>query len=286
MLSRPRSNSDTRRIVLLIVLALILTIWQHRARSHSTGAGSVASAPERLVSAVAWPVQRLTAGLGATAYSVGSGMGQYRRLAEENRRLRAEKEELAAQKLRLIGAHAENRKLRKLLGLSEQLPGKTFAARVIGRSYGLSQKRLTILAEGGQVLEEGNIVRTEAGLVGRVTEPHGNRGYVFPLIDAGHAVAAVIQRPPRDQGMVRVAAQPEYMPDLLVMDKLMGRADLREGDEVLTSGMGEVYPPGIPIGTIIRLRRSPAGSMGITALIRPKVDFDHLEYVLVQRHGG
>ena len=85
--------------------------------------------------------------------------------------------------------------------------------------------------------------------------------------------------------MVRVSAQPEYLPDMLVMDKLLGRANIREGDEVLTSGMGEVYPAGIPIGTVVATRRSSAGSMDLTAIIRPKVDFDHLSYVLVERNG-
>ncbi|MCE5240523.1 rod shape-determining protein MreC [bacterium] len=285
MLRRPRSAPATRQLILFIALALVLTVWQHRARSHA-GGGSSASAPERLVVALSWPLQRGLAFLGARLQSFGSGLGQYRRLAEENRRLRAENEELAAQKLRLVDADIENRHLRKLLGLAEQSTPSPFVARVVTVNYGLSRKRLTIRSEDRRPIEVGNIVRTELGLVGRVTEVEGDRAYVFPLIDAEHAVAAVIQRPPRDQGMVHVAARPEYVPDLLVMDKLMGRANLREGDVVLTSGMGEVYPPGIPIGTIVRLRRSSAGSMDVTAIIRPFVDFDHLSYVLVERHGG
>ena len=42
----------------------------------------------------------------------------------------------------------------------------------------------------------------------------------------------------------------------------------------------------IPIGTIVRVRRASAGSMDVSAVIRPFVDFDHLSYVLVERHGG
>ncbi|MBU0609417.1 MAG: rod shape-determining protein MreC [Armatimonadetes bacterium] len=272
-------------MALLIGLALLLTAWQHRA-DRRPGEGGKASPPERLAVALSWPLQRAFAAVGSGLQSFGSGLGQYRRLAEENRRLRAEKDELAAQKLRLVDADIENRHLRKLLGLALRTTPRPVIARVVAVNYGLSRKRLTIRAEDRRTLEVGNIVRAELGLVGRVSEVNGDRAYVFPLIDAEHAVAAVVQRPPRDQGMVHVAARPEYLPDMLVMDKLLGRADLREGDIVLTSGMGEVYPPGIPIGTIVRVRHSSVGSTDVTATIRPFVDFDHLSYVLVERHGG
>lgn len=284
MLRRPRSGFDTRPIVALVVLALVLTIWQHRARGSTTAGSSNMSAPERLAAAVVWPVQNLFASGSRLLEGVGTGLGQYRRLAEENKRLRAEKEELTAQKLRLTEAYFENQHLRKLLGYTERTSGNPIVAEVVSINYGLNRKRLTIKAPPGRKLEVGNIVRTEAGLVGRISDTPPKRGYVFPLIDAEHAVAGVVQRS-RDQGMVRVAAQPEYLPDMLVMDKLMGRADIRVGDVILTSGMGEVYPAGIPIGTVVGTRRSSSGSMDLTAIIRPFVDFDHLSYVLVERHG-
>jgi rod shape-determining protein MreC len=274
-----------------VALALVLTIWQHRAQSRQGDETnrSRASAPERLAMALSWPLQTVFAALGNGLHEMGSGFGQYRRLSAENRRLRAEKEELAAQKLRLTEALIEYQELRQLRLLARSA-GEPLLARVVAMNYGLSRKRLTILAPPGRTLEVGNIVlasspwRTEGALVGRITEVFGNRAYVFPLIDGEHAVAGVVQRK-RDQGMVHAAAQPDYLPDRLVMDKVLGRADIRENDVVLTSGLGEVYPPGIPIGQVVRLQSSSAGSMGLSVIIRPFADFDHLSYVLVQRHG-
>lgn len=284
MLRRSRSGLQSRPIVVLVVLALALTIWQHRARSSSTSADSSAGFPERVAAAVAWPLQRVFGYTSNTVEGVMTGMGQYRRLAEENRKLRAERDELATQKLRLTEAYFENRQLHKLLGFAERAEGEPLVARVVGMNYGVSRKQITILAPPGRQLEVGNIVRTHAGLVGRITDVRRSRAQVFPVIDGEHAVAGIIQRS-RDQGMVHVAAQPEYLPDALVMEKLMGRADIREGDVVLTSGMGEVYPSGIPVGTVTSIRHSSAGSMDLTAIIRPFVDFEHLSYVLVERHG-
>lgn len=269
---------------MLVVLALVLTGWQHRARTSASAAASNASPPERVAAALAWPLQRFFAAAAGALESVGTGLGQYRRLADENRRLRERLDELAAQKLSLTDAYLQNQQLLKELGFIPRAGAPPLAARVVAINYGLSRKRITILAPAGRQLQVGDIVRTRAGLVGRITEVSGNRGQVFPLIDGEHAVAGIIQRT-RDQGMVRVAAQPEYLPDNLKLDKLIGRATIREGDVVMTSGMGEVYPPRIPIGTVTAVRESGVGTLDMTAVIRPFVDFDHLSFVLVERHG-
>ena len=277
MLRRTRVDVDRRLIAVLVVLAAVLTMWQHRSR-----AAHAPSAPERLVVLVVSPLARGMAAVGLFVHDVGAGFGRTYALQQENRKLRDQIDELEAQKLRLTEAFIENQKLQKELGFTGGQPPEGVPARVIGRSMGPTRKRLFIAPPPGRKLEVGNIVRTPAGLVGRVVD--AQRGEVFLLVDVEHAVAAVVQRS-RDQGMVGVAPRPEECPDLLVMDKLIGRADVREGDVVLTSGVGEVYPPGIPIGVVTEVRRSTAGEAAITAIIRPFVDFDRLAYVLVQRHG-
>lgn len=286
MLSRAYATTERRQLYILLGLAVLLTIWQHSCWQRGEGKSEAASWPERAIVALAWPVQYAAAAVGRELHAFGVGLWRGRQLMEENRRLRALNEELAAQKLQLMVEHAENQRLRKLLGLAQRLSEPTFVASVVSVNYGLRSKRLIIKAEGGQKLEVGNIVRTEAGLVGRIIEVRGARGYVFPLIDAEHAVAGMTLRPPHTQGMVHAAPELEATAEVLVMDKVLGRANLREGDVIVTSGLGEVYPPGIPIGTIERLERAAAGSLDVIAFIRPFVDFDHLSYVLVQRHGG
>lgn len=284
MLRPTRSELNTRPLVLLIVLALALTVWQHKARSGQGSGESRRSLPERTAVALTWPLQKVFATLDYGVGQVGSTLTHARALAARNARLQKENDELRAQQLKLIDALIENQRLKKTLGFRADSPPEGIACRVVGINFGLTRKRLTIAAPPGRELEVNNIVRTAAGLVGRVVEARGGRGEVFLLVDGEHAVSARVRRS-RDQGMVHLATQTEDQPTLLVMDKIIGRADVREGDEILTSGLGEVYPGGIPIGVVVRVERSTAGTVDLRALIRPFVDFDRLEWVLVERHG-
>ena len=284
MLRPVRSEKNTRPLVVLIVLALVLTTWQHKARSGQGSGESRRSLPERVAVAMTWPLQRAFAAVDYGLSHAGGSFGHTRELAARCARLERENEELRAQQLSLVDAQIENQQLKKALGFRGERPAQGLACRVVGLNFGLTRKRLTIAAPPGRELEVNNIVRTASGLVGRVVEARGERGEVFLLVDGEHAVSGRVRRS-RDQGMVHLATQSEDQPTLLVMDKIIGRADVREGDEVVTSGLGEVYPPGIPLGVVVRIERSTAGTVDLRALIKPFVDFDRLEWVLVERHG-
>lgn len=286
MLRPARGESSARPLVILIVVALILTAWQHKARSGAGSGESRRSFPERLAVAVVWPAQKVLTTVGGGLHQTTAGLRRSRELAARCTRLQRENDELRAQQLKLIDALIENQRLKRTLGFAVGSPPDGVPCRVVAINYSLGRKRLTIAAPRGRVLEVNNIVRTEAGLVGRVVEAEaqGSRGEVFLLVDAEHAVSARVVRS-RDQGMVHVLTQGESEPDALAMEKIIGRSDVRDGDWLETSGLGGVYPPGIPIGLVTRVERSAVGTVDLRAIVRPFVDFDRLEWVLVERHG-
>ncbi len=59
--------------------------------------------------------------------------------------------------------------------------------------------------------------------------------------------------------------------------------DGQVGDIILTSGLGQLYPRGIPVGRIERVERAAGGGRVISAVVRPFVDFERLEFVTVAR---
>ncbi len=262
----------------MAVVAAIITWTQHRARA----AGEV-SLPERAARATVWPLQSALTSGGEVVRNVAVAAYRGRELVAENERLERRVRQLEAEKLRMVSYYHENTAMRKKLGWPPLEPPPSVAARVIDWSSGQSRKRITI--EANRELERGNVVRTGAGLVGRVIEAQGNRGTVVLLDDRESAVAARVQRENGDFGMVRASLDEEEEGAALRMVPHSHKADLRVGDVVVSSGDGGVYPKGLPIGVIVNIRTSEVNVASITAYIRPFADLEHLDYVLVERRG-
>ena len=93
-------------------------------------------------------------------------------------------------------------------------------------------------------------------------------------IGAGSNIGAMTERS-RAPGILQGAGTDE-----LVLNYLAKDADIRQGDAVITSGMGGVIPKGIPIGVVTKIKRDNAAGITV-ADVRPAVDFDELEFVFV-----
>jgi rod shape-determining protein MreC len=99
------------------------------------------------------------------------------------------------------------------------------------------------------------------------------------LLDRESAIDAVVQRS-RARGIVRGTGTQELEFVFVVRGD-----DVREGDEVITSGVGSVYPKGLRVGTV---RAVEAGEELLlhTARVEPAVDFGRLEQVFVMLRRG
>lgn len=275
----PSDQAQWRGVIIIAALAIVITVCQHSARS----AGRL-SAFEVAAKRVVWPLQSLLVGSGQAVRNVGVAAVRGGAIARENQELRRRVHELEADKILMFENVLEIKRIREKLGFEQEHAPEGVPARVVGRSSGWSRRRITIETGAGRELEVGNPVVTMAGLVGRVIEAHGDRGEVVLLLDAEHAVAGIVQ-PSRDEGLVYPAPEAQRGEQMLQLSKLSRGSDIRVGQTVLSSGLGEVYPPKIPIGTIERVERSPVGGGAIVAYVRPFVDFNHLDYVMVRRRS-
>lgn len=241
------------------------------------------SSPERAARAVVWPLQSVLVSGGRVAHNMSIAAWRGRYLVEENERLEREVSHLETERMRMYTYYLENKAIRQSLGWPASEPPPQVSARVIDWSPGGQRRRITI--EANRSLETGNVVRTGGGLVGRLVEAQGTRGVVVLLTDAEHAVAARVQRADGDHGIVYASPAGTTRRLALQMTKLPQNADVRVGDRIVTSGLGGVYPKDLPIGVVERVERSEVNVAAITAYIRPFADFDHLDFVLVDRRG-
>ena len=274
----PSDKADRRPFVIMAVIAVLLTIWQHRAwRSDLT------SLPERVAHYSVAPPQRALSVVFRWAHDVGRAVVAASTLVEENRRLRDERDELDRRLILTAEMRLLNKALLEKLEIDLDAPLEKLPAWVISRSSGRESRWVKIRAAGSKPLEVGNVVREAKGLVGRVVEVSGSVGRVALIVDPRHAVRGKV--PSGDEGMIHAASEVEAGINRLRLEKARRGAEIAVGDVVVTSSVGETYPGGIPIGVVEVVRRSRASTSNLTAYVRPFVDFERLDHVYVLRAG-
>ena len=260
-----------RRAIILtsaLLLSFLLMTLQVR---HET---AVVTLTRQALLLVVSPFIKVTA---ATIHGVTSIWQDYvdlRTLREENKRLQFEASTLKRRLDQLQEQALETQRLQRLLAMRDNSQAEFLTARVIGKDATNWFK--TILLDCGSMegVRRNQPVLAPNGLVGRVVEVTPTSARVQLFTDPVSAVGGLIQRT-RVTGIVSgnlgAGARVRYLP-------LMG--DVVVGEEVVTSGMGGVFPKGIPIGRVATVERK-SGILFQEATLTPAVDLSRLEEVLI-----
>lgn len=197
-------------------------------------------------------------------------------LWKENRRLRLENLDLSFRANMSTFAEMENRRLRKMLGLKERSQFSPLAAQVVGRDMDRVMNTLIIDVGSRDGVRKNMVCATAEGLVGRIHEVYPTTSSVQVIADANSRVSAVV-REHETYGIVSWDGGRS-----LRMYGLPLINDVKAGDKVYTSGLGDVFPAGIRIGTIIKL---PHKELEIYASysVKPAVDFMRIYELFVFR---
>ncbi len=258
-----------RALALLgIVAGVCLLLLTLQMRGQASGASD-------LLALFTTPVQTVVSRINRTAFGLWSTYQDWKNVRAENRRLRDQAQRLRVESLRVSEVDDENRRLRRLLALKEALPLHTISGEVIGREWGGWVRSLTV--NRGR---SSNVVRLTAvigpdGLIGRIVDVRGGSSVVQVLIDPASTVGAHVVRT-RTPGII------EGEPRGTIRFKYMARdgAGMQVGDMVVTSGLGGLFPRGIPIGRV-RAIDDRGSALFHYAQIEPAVDFARIDEVLL-----
>ncbi len=196
-------------------------------------------------------------------------------LLEDNREIKSKLESSEALLSRLHDVQNENQRLRDLLGFKEQVDGEYRGADVLGRNPSRWFSTVTIGLGREDGVEADSPVVSRSGLVGRVVKLDGQRSQVLLLTDPESGVGALVARS-RDYGVVLGGKGQNS----LTMRFFSKDADVHAGDQILTSGVGSLYPPGLLIGEVTEVY-VPQPGLVKECYVKPATDFEHLEEVLV-----
>lgn len=198
------------------------------------------------------------------------------RLSDENARLREANHRLASDA-------AENRRLRRLLQLRDHLEGSMLSARVIGKDHSVHFRVTRLELDRGERdrVKPGMPVVTPDGLVGQIQRTEGRYSDVLLVADATSAVDVVVQRN-NARGILRgTGLDDEYKCQI---EHLLRDDDVKVGDVIVTSGLGQRFPASIVVGEITQVVKAEFG-LYQQAVVRPSVNFSRLEEVLIMTSG-
>jgi rod shape-determining protein MreC len=170
-------------------------------------------------------------------------------LLRQNENFRHENQQLRIALLQAAETAQENDRLRQLLAWQTRAPWKLRLAHVVLRDPANWWRTVEIDLGRRDGLRENLPVLTADGLVGRVATVGLTRSQVILLGDPACRVSTLVENEAHDNGVILAAASP-FDSSLLNLGYISRNAVLTPGQDVVTSGLGGIYPRGIPVGKI------------------------------------
>lgn len=200
--------------------------------------------------AAAYPIQ-VTIGSPRMMWTATSEFFRSRSsLREQNELLERQVRELSLRTMRIEALDQENTRLRGLVEAPPPLVKESQLVQVVNEDLGRLRQRLTIDSGHDVGLFRSQTIIDSRGLVGQLAQVGPWSSEVMLITDPEAAVSVEIVR-----SGVRTLAMGTGRDDLLDLPLLPATADVRVGDKLVTSGLGDVFPAGIPVGTITASRR-------------------------------
>jgi rod shape-determining protein MreC len=265
--------------VFICILALVIPFFFLRANLRDP---SQLNAVDKIILTVSTPFQWAAS---AAVDAIGDIWSDYIYLVglkEKNDRLHFEIQRLRAENNFYLETEGEVRRLRQMLGFRDTFGGELVPSRVVGREVGRGTSeqfrvmRLRIDA-GDDIVEKGMPVVTYDGLVGQISRTVGSYSDVLLTVDRKSQVPVVVQRN-NAQGILRGTGELDrYTCDV---EYLLRSDEVREGDQLFTSGAGGKFPEGILAGHIISVQRENLGLFQ-KVVVEPAVSFSRLKEVFV-----
>lgn len=191
----------------------------------------------------------------------------------ENRQLKEQIEQMRLEQVRLSEDASQAHRLQALLAFKEQFIAKTVAAQVIGTS-GSDSSRVVYIDKGDDYhLLRDMAVITPDGIVGKVLDVFPSVSKILLINDLSSGVGVILGNS-RLQGVLAGTPDGE-----VVLNGVMSDEQVSVGEAVLTSGGDQIFPKGMPVGTVAKV--SMGKDLFLNIKVKPAANLSKLEEVLV-----
>jgi rod shape-determining protein MreC len=267
-----RGPSLGTRMVLLVVLSVLLMLLDHRQGHLETA--------RRALSVAVYPIRVLvdlpSAGFGWTRES----LSERNRLVAENRELRSESLSQRARLLQISALEAENARLRGLMESPARLANRVQVVEILAVDLDPYRHRIALNRGEQAGVYAGQALLDADGIVGQVIRVNPLGSEAILISDPSHATPVELNR----NGLRTVALG---IGDVTRMELpfLPNSADIRVGDLLVSSGLGDAFPAGYPVARVTRVERRP-GQPFARVEAEPTAALNRTRQVLLVWEGG
>ena len=258
---------DTWKFKILVGIAVFLV----GIMAYAGANGRLTAAPQELLSVAVAPFQKAAAVVSGSVASIWEKYTNIDTIMEENETLKEENAQLRQQMVDYDRVKAENEAYKALETIQSQRPEISYLSSfVIGRDpldsfYGFTLDRGTL--DGVEVNDA--VVSDQGYLLGMVVETEATSCKVMTILHPNFNAAGVVSRT-RDNGIV--SGSTDYAADGLCVLTNLSRSTLTEkNDQVITTGLGGVFPADVLVGVVQELVPEVSGKSTI-AVIKPGTD--------------
>lgn len=236
--------SSLTRLVFVVVLSAFLMALDHRSQylPEIRAALSVLIYPIQVVAALPVRVSAWVTEVVTTEKTLRD------RIAE----LRNENLAHFARLQKVDALEAENKRLRDLLGSAERVADRAVVAELVEVSLEPFTRKIVVAKGSRDGVRLGQPVIDAHGIMGQITEVGVLTSKATLITDPGHAIPVIVNR-----NSLRAVVFGTGAPDRVRIPYMTASADIKEGDLVVSSGMGGHFPPGYPVAQVSEVIKDP-----------------------------
>ena len=267
---------DTWKFKILVGIAVFLAAIMAYAGAN----GRLTAAPQEILSVAVAPFQRAAAAVSNGVSSLWEKYTNIDAILEENEKLTTENAELRGQMVDYDKLKAENEAYKALTNIQEQHPEMSYVSSfVIGRDPLDSFYGFTLDQGSLDGVEANDAITSDEGyLLGVVTEVDLTSCKVMTILHPSFNAAGVVSRT-RDNGIITGSA--DYAAEGLCVLSNLSRSTLtKASDQVITTGLGGVFPPDVLVGVVQELVPEASGKSTI-AVLKPGADPRTVKHVFI-----
>jgi len=267
-----RGPSLGTRMVLLAMLSVAIMIMDHQQGHLET--------VRRALSVAVYPIRVLVDLPSASFGWAREQFAQRQRLLAENRELRLESLRQRARLQQLAALEAENARLRALMESPARLANRVQVAEILAVDLDPYRHRIALNRGEEAGVYPGQALLDADGIVGQVVRINPLGSEAILISDPSHATPVELIR----NGLRTVALG---MGDITRLDLpfLPNSADIRVGDLLISSGLGDAFPAGYPVARVTRVERRP-GEPFARVEAEPTAALNRTRQVLLVWEGG